>query len=211
MSIVKYYPPLEEKLNVISHACGLFFGLVGLPFLLLSETASASWINWTGKLVFGTSMVVLYAASTFYHLTRTDRLRLKLRVFDHAAIYVLIAGTYTPFMLVTLGGGLGTGILIATWVMAVIGIVLKLFFTGHFSLLSTMLYVLMGWAIVLVIKPLAAGIDQVGLYWLVWGGISYTLGAFLYAIKKLPFNHALFHLFVVLGTVCHYICVLLYV
>lgn len=216
MAEVKYYPPLEERLNVFSHALGLVLGLVGLPFLLLSESAQLDWASWIGKLVFGLSLVVLYAASTFYHLAKTDRLRMKLRVFDHAAIYVLIAGSYTPLMLVTLAGnpdhtGLGYGILIGAWSMAILGIVLKLFFTGRFSVVSTVLYVLMGWAIVFAIKPLAANLAPAGVQWLIWGGVSYTVGAILYAIKALPFNHAIFHCFVLMGSICHFVCIYRYV
>jgi len=128
-------------------------------------------------------------------------------VVDHAAIYLLIAGTYTPFMLLTIPGTLGYGILIAAWSMAVLGIALKVFYTGHFELLSTLLYVFMGWAIVFAIKPLAAALSAEGLVWLISGGVAYTVGAVLYAIKKLPFNHAIFHLFVLAGSVCHFIAV----
>lgn len=211
MSQVKFYPPLEEKLNISSHALGLMLGLVGLPFLLLSESAQLSWASWSAKLIFGLSLVVLYSASTLYHLSKKETQRRRLRVFDHAAIYVLIAGTYTPLMLVTLAGTLGYGILAAAWSMAIIGIVLKLFYTGRFSVLSTVLYVLMGWAIVFAIKPLAANLAPAGLQWLIWGGVSYTVGAVLYAIKAIPFNHAIFHCFVLMGSICHFICICRYI
>ena len=216
MSQVKFYPPLEEKLNISSHALGLLLSLVGVPLLLFSESAQASWISWTGKLIFGISLVTLYTASTIYHMATDVKRRQRLRVLDHAAIYVLIAGTYTPIMLVTLGGSLvyetlGYGILIAAWSMAIVGIILKLFYTGRFSLVSTLLYVFMGWAIVFAIKPLAASMSPAGLQWLIWGGISYTVGAILYAIKAIPFNHAIFHLFVLLGSACHFVCIYKYV
>lgn len=211
MSQVKFYPPLEEKLNITSHALGLVLGLIGLPLLLWSESAQQSWASWSGKLIFGLSLVILYSASTLYHLSKKEAQRQRLRVFDHAAIYVLIAGTYTPLMLMTLAGTLGYGILVAAWSMAVVGIVLKLFFTGRFSVLSTVLYVLMGWAIVFAIKPLAANLAPAGLQWLIWGGVSYTVGAILYAIKAIPFNHAIFHCFVLLGSTCHFICIYRYV
>ena len=152
-------------------------------------------------------MVILYTASTVYHATKKPRARSRMRVLDHTAIYVLIAGTYTPFMLLTMPTTLGYGILIAAWSMAVLGIVLKVFFTGRFVLVSTLLYVFMGWAIVFAIKPLAAAMSTAGLWWLISGGIAYTVGALLYAIKQLPFNHALFHVFVVLGSWCHFMAV----
>ncbi|WP_154222521.1 PAQR family membrane homeostasis protein TrhA [Marinicella rhabdoformis] len=216
MSEVKFYPPFEEKLNIGSHALGLILGLIGLPLLLATDSAQSSWAGWLGKLVFALSLVVLYSASTLYHLAKDPVRRQRLRVLDHAAIYVLIAGTYTPIMLVTLAGHpeyvtLGYGILIAAWSMAALGIVLKLFFTGRFSLISTLLYVFMGWAIAFAIKPLAASMASEGLYWLIGGGISYTLGAILYAIKAIPFNHAIFHLFVLLGSACHFVCIYKYV
>ena len=207
MSEVKFYPPFEEKLNISSHALGLVLSLIGLPFLYFSVSAQASWVDSLGKLIFGFSLVVLYSASTLYHMAKDETKRKRLRVFDHAAIYVLIAGTYTPIMLVTLAGSLGYGILIAAWSMAIMGIVLKLFFTGRFSLVSTLLYVFMGWAIVFAIKPLAAHLAPAGLNWLIGGGISYTVGAVLYAIKAIPYNHAIFHFFVLLGSLCHFICI----
>lgn len=211
MSKIKFYPPAEERLNIGSHGLGLLLGLFGLPWLLMTPSAQADWVNWTGKLVFGLSIIILYGASTAYHAAKKPAKRQKLRVLDHAAIYVLIAGTYTPFMLVSLSGPLGTGILLAAWVMAFLGIVLKLKFTGRFGLLSTALYVLMGWAIIFAIKPLSAAMPEAGLAWMIWGGVSYTVGAILYAIKKLPYSHPIFHLFVLMGTTCHFVCVYLYV
>lgn len=211
MSSVKYYPPAEERLNVASHGLGVLLSLVGLPLLLFSPSASESWLHWSGKLVFGLSMLVLYVASTCYHMTTTDTMRQRMRVVDHAAIYVMIAGTYTPFMVISLKGTLGLSILITVWLMAVMGVTLKLFFTGRFSLLSTLLYVLMGWGIVLFIQPLSAQLDAAGLQWLIAGGVFYTVGALLYAIKAIPYNHALFHVFVLLGSFCHFICVFKYI
>ncbi len=204
---VKYYPPAEERLNIASHGLGVLLSVIGLPFLLLSPSASASWVNWVGKLVFGLSMLVLYTASTGYHMAKTDTARRRLRVVDHAAIYVMIAGTYTPFMLISLKGSLGTWILISVWSMAIAGVVLKLFFTGRFTVLSTLLYVLMGWGIVLFIQPLSEQLSDAGLVWLFAGGVMYTVGAVLYAIKAMPYNHATFHLFVLMGSFCHFMCV----
>jgi hemolysin III len=208
--LAKHYPPAEERLNISSHALGLALSITGLVFLLITAVRSAEAVRLVAYLVYGLSMVVLYAASTIYHATQKPLARSRMRVLDHAAIYVLIAGTYTPFMLLTMPGPLGYGILIAAWSMAVVGIVLKVFYTGRFVLLSTLLYVFMGWAIVFAIKPLAAAMSAAGLWWLISGGVAYTVGALLYAIKKLPFNHALFHLFVVLGSVCHFVAVYLY-
>ncbi len=208
---IKFYSPAEERLNIGSHAFGLMLAALGLVMLLFKAAESDSMVSFLAYGIYGLSMVVLYSASTIYHSASEPDLRAKMRVFDHAAIYVLIAGTYTPFMLLIIPGQLGYGILIAAWVMAFIGILLKVFFTGRFVLFSTLLYVLMGWAIIFAIKPLAANLSTIGLNWLIAGGISYTVGAVLYAIKKIPLNHAIFHLFVLIGSICHFISVYRYI
>jgi hemolysin III len=204
---VKYYPPLEEKINIISHAVGLVFSILGLLLLTIDAFESGHLIHLIAYLIYGTSMVVLFTASTVYHRAKVDKTRSRLRIFDHAAIYVLIAGTYTPFMLLVMPGTLGYAILAAAWTMALVGIVLKIFYTGRFTLLSTSLYVLMGWAIVFAIKPLSEQLPEQGLIWLMVGGIAYTIGAILYAIKSIPFNHAIFHVFVLLGAASHFMTV----
>lgn len=204
---VKQYSPSEERLNIGSHAVGLVFAAFGLVLLLFKAADSDSLLAFLAYGIYGLSMVVLYAASTIYHSTTEPNMRARMRVFDHAAIYILIAGTYTPFMLLAMPGKLGHGILLAAWIMAVVGIILKILFTGRFVLFSTALYVLMGWAIVFAIKPLAANLPPTGLNWLIAGGVSYTVGAVLYAIKQIPFNHAIFHLFVLFGSICHFITV----
>ncbi|MBE9568066.1 MAG: hemolysin III family protein [Proteobacteria bacterium] len=212
---VKYYSPAEERLNITSHAAGFFLSIVAL-FLLYSRASSDGDI-WAivSFSIFGFSLIILYAASTVYHSVKEPALRNRLRVLDHAAIYILIAGTYTPFTLVTLqaadAGRTGWIIFAVSWGMAVSGIVLKLFFTGRFTLLSTLMYVFMGWIIVFAIDPLVANLPPGGLYWLIAGGLAYTLGAVLYAIKKIKFNHAIFHIFVLLGSFCHFIAVYSYV
>lgn len=204
---VKYYPPLEEKINIATHAVGLVLSVIGLVILMVQAFQLGSLIHLLAYLVYGTSMVVLFTASTVYHFAKVDKIRSRLRIFDHAAIYVLIAGTYTPFMLLVMPGTLGYAILAAAWTMAISGIILKIFYTGHFNVLSTSLYVLMGWAIVFAIKPLSAQLPEQGLMWLMVGGIAYTIGALLYAIKKIPYNHAIFHVFVLLGAGSHFICI----
>ncbi len=207
----KYYPPLEEKINIGSHALGLVLSVVGLVLLLSLDSERGGFIRPLAFTVYGISMILLYTVSTIYHSSKKPGTRSKMRVLDHAAIYLLIAGTYTPFMLLTLPGSLGYSILAAAWGMAVVGIALKIFYTGHFEILSTALYVLMGWAIVFAIKPLAANLDTGGLYWLIGGGVAYTVGAVLYAIKKIPFNHAIFHVLVLVGSACHFVSIYFYV
>ena len=161
--------------------------------------------------IFGASLITLYAASTFYHSAKEPELRKKLKIFDHASIYALIAGTYTPFTLVTLKGTIGWVIFGISWGLALTGIVLKLFFTGKYDLISTIMYILMGWVIIFAIKPLINNLPIEGLLWLFAGGISYTFGAIIYSISKIKFNHAIFHMFVLAGSFCHFLSLFFYV
>jgi len=203
-----HYSDKEERLNIITHAFGLLLSVIGLPFLILKSLNFNGFWKPTSLIIYGFSLIVLYAASTFYHAAKDPRLRRKLNIFDHAAIYVLIAGTYTPFTIIVLEGSLGWIIFGLTWTFALTGIILKLFYTGRFDKLSTALYLLMGWQIMFVINPLMERFSTEGLQLLFAGGVFYTIGAVLYSIKKLPYNHAIFHVFVVLGSMCHFFSVL---
>lgn len=206
-----YYGPTEERINIMSHAMALLLSIAGLLALVTRALLYGNAWHLVSFSVFAISLIALYTASTAYHSTREPTLRVRLRTVDHATIYVLIAGTYTPFTLVTLQGSAGWLLFGITWGMAVTGIVLKLFFTGRYNQVSTLMYVFMGWLIVFFIKPLMAQFPAAGLAWLLAGGISYTLGAVLYSIPKVPFHHAIFHLFVVLGSFCHFIAIYAYV
>ena len=208
---VRFYPPAEERINVASHALGLVLSPIALFFLVRRAIDYGTVIAIASFAIFGASMITLYAASTVYHSTREPSARTRMRVVDHASIYVLIAGSYTPFMLITVEGTLGWIFFSAVWAMAAVGITVKLFFTGHYNLLSTLMYVLMGWLVIFAIKPLTANLEPNGLSWLLAGGISYTVGAIIYSIKRIHFNHAIFHLFVLSGTICHFICIYFYV
>ena len=205
------YSPIEEKINIISHAIGFILSIVA--FVLLVSHANLHGDVWhiVSFSIFGASLIILYAASTFYHSAKKSELRNRLKILDHASIYVLIAGTYTPFALITLKGTTGWVIFGISWGLALTGIILKLFFTGKYNLMSTIMYVLMGWVIVFAIKPLINNLPLEGLLWLVAGGISYTIGAILYGIKKIKFNHAIFHMFVLMGSFCHFMSVYFYV
>ena len=205
------YSKKEEKLNVLTHAFGLIMSIVGLPFLLLKSLQYNGFWQPLSIVIFGVSLIVLYAASTFYHASKDSKLRRKLNIFDHAAIYFLIAGTYSPFTIIILDGSLGWLIFSCTWVFAFVGIVLKFFFTGRYDKLSTAIYILMGWQIILVIKPLMNAFSINGLKFLFAGGVFYTLGALLYSSKKITYNHAIFHVFVLLGSASHFICVYKYI
>ena len=207
----KYYPPTEEIINIGSHAFGLLLSSIGLLALVTRALKHGQTLHLVSAGVFAASMIALYTASVAYHSSRDPRIRTRLRTVDHSAIYVLIAGTYTPFALVTLQGTAGWALFGVVWGMAATGIVLKLFFTGRYKLFSTLMYVVMGWLIVFFIKPLMANFPTAGLAWLLAGGIAYTLGAVLYSIPRVPYHHAVFHVFVVLGTTCHFIAVYGYV
>ena len=207
----KDYSPLEEKINIISHAIGFILSIVALVLLVRHATLHGDVWHIVSFSIFGASLILLYAASTFYHSARKSEARNRLKIIDHASIYALIAGTYTPFTLVTLKGTIGWVIFGASWGLALTGIILKLFFTGKYDLISTIMYVFMGWIIVFAIKPLINNLPLEGLLWLIAGGVSYTIGAILYSIKKIKFNHAIFHMFVLIGSFCHFMSVFFYV
>jgi hemolysin III len=208
---IKYYSSIEEKINIISHAIGFILSIVALVLLVARASLYGDVWHIVSFSIFGSSLIILYAASTFYHSAKKPELRNRLKIIDHASIYVLIAGTYTPFTLVTLNGTIGWVIFGTSWGLALTGIILKIFFTGRYNLISTIMYVLMGWVIVFALKPLINNLPFEGFLWLFAGGISYTIGAILYSIKKLKFNHAIFHMFVLNGSFCHFMSVFFYV
>ena len=204
------YSKKEEKLNIITHAFGLILSITAFPFLLMKSFDYEGFSKSLSLLIYGLSLIILYAASTFYHAANEPNLRRKLNILDHAAIYVLIAGSYTPFTIIVLKGTLGWFILGFTWSFAIAGIVIKLFFTGRFEKLSTILYVLMGWQIIFAMKPLSNNLSNEGVELLFYGGLFYTIGALFYSLKKIQYNHAIFHVFVVLGSFCHFLTVYFY-
>ena len=208
---IQFYSPTEEKLNIWSHAFGIFLSIIALVLLIIKAMQQDNIWMMISFPIFGVSLILLYLASTLYHASKEPQKRFKLKVFDHAAIYVLIAGSYTPFTLVSLNGETGWLIFSMVWVMAFTGIILKLFFTGKFKIVSTAMYVLMGWLIVFYFKDLTANLHERGVFFLILGGILYTIGAVLYSIKKIKFNHAIFHFFVLAGSFCHFLSIYLYV
>ena len=208
---IQFYSPTEEKLNIWSHAFGIFLSIIALVLLILKAVQQDNIWMMISFPIFGVSLILLYLASTLYHASKEPQKRFKLKVFDHAAIYVLIAGSYTPFTLVSLNGETGWLIFSMVWVMAFTGIILKLFFTGRFKVVSTAMYVLMGWLIVFYFQELTAHLHEKGVFYLILGGVLYTIGAILYSIKKIKFNHAIFYFFVLAGSFCHFLSIYLYV
>ena len=199
----------EEFANVVTHGTGLALSVAGSLTLLVIAARRGSAYDVVGVAIFGLTLILLYAASTTFHATRDERKRRRLRVLDHCAIYLLIAGTYTPLMLGALRGGWGWSLFGVTWGLALAGIVFKLRYTGRFALLSTAIYIAMGWLAVIAIVPLVRAISPPALFWLVAGGLAYTGGAPFYQWARFRFAHAVWHLFVLTGSVCHGIAIAL--
>lgn len=201
----------EELLNSITHGAGVLLSIAALVLLIVFSTVYGSTSHVVGCTIFGVTLILLYTASTLYHSCQKPQLKKVFKIIDHSCIYLLIAGTYTPFLIVTLRGAIGWTMFAVIWFLAVSGIVFKIFFVHRFKIVSTIAYVLMGWMIIFAIKPLIDSIQSGGIIWLVAGGLAYSLGVIFYAWEKLPFNHAIWHLFVLAGSVCHFFAVLFYV
>lgn len=201
----------EEIAASVTHGIGLALGVVGLAVLVVLAALKGSAWHIVSCSVYGVTLVFLYAASTLYHSIRSPRLKRILKVVDHSAIYLLIAGTYTPFTLVILRGGWGWTLFGLVWGLSLLGILFKIFFVDHFKVVSTSLYLVTGWLVVAALKPLVALMPSGGILWLLAGGVIYTVGVGFYAWRKLPFNHAIWHVFVLAGSICHYFAVLFYV
>ena len=201
----------EEIANSLTHGLGAVLAIGGLVVLVTLAALHGDVWHVVSCSIYGASMVILYTASTLYHAVSQPRAKAALQVIDHAAIFLLIAGTYTPFTLVTLHGPWGWSIFGTVWGLAIAGIVLEIAFPRRWPALSLALYVAMGWVVVVAVKPLLSAIPPGGLVLLVLGGLAYTAGIGFYAAKRLPYGHAIWHLFVLAGTVLHFLAVLLYV
>ena len=201
------YTREEEIANSLTHGAGFLLSIVGLAVLVTFAALRADAWAVTASAVFGASLVLLYASSTLYHAIQTAPLKQTWRVIDHVAIFYLIAGTYTPFMLVNLRGPWGWSLFGVVWALAIAGTVLKIFFTGRFRVLSTLIYLFMGWIVIVAVKPLVATLPRAGLILLFAGGIAYSLGTVFYLWKRLPYHHAVWHLFVLTGSICHFFAV----
>ena len=199
--------PREERANAITHGIGALMALVGGTVLVTLSAAFGNGWQLAGAIVFSVALVMLYVASTLYHASQDRIVRGRMKVFDHCAIYVLIAGTYTPFTLVGLREDGGWWLFAAIWSFAVAGVVFKLFFTGRFKGLSTLIYLGMGWMVVLAIKPFLRQIPMDTLAWLLGGGLAYTFGTIFYMSRRIPFAHAIWHAFVLIGSACHFVAV----
>lgn len=205
------YTPREELANVITHGLGILLGLAGLALLVTFASLYGNAWHITSAAIFGATLVLLYTASTLYHSFRGENVKRLLRKFDHAAIFLLIAGTYTPFLLVSLRGPWGWSLFGVIWGLAAIGVAMKFWFTGRFTVISTLIYLAMGWIVVTAIKPMLHAVSPGGLWLLLAGGLCYTGGTVFYLWKRLPYHHAVWHLWVLGGSVCHFFAVFFYV
>ena len=205
------YTPGEEIANSVTHGVGAGLSIAALSILVTYAGSLGDVWRMVSFSIYGATLVLLYLASTFYHGFRSPRLKGIFRVLDHSAIFLLIAGTYTPFMLVSLRGGWGWTLFGVVWGLALCGILLEVFFMDRYKVLTMVLYIGTGWVAIVALKPLLSAVPPGGLLWLGVGGITYTLGVIFYLWEGMPYNHAIWHLFVLGGSVCHFFCILFYV
>ena len=206
------YSVKEELANTLTHGFGMLLGVVGLILLLIKAVDhNADILTITSMSIYGASIIVLFLASTLYHAIPSQKAKKALKTFDHCAIYLLIAGSYTPFLLVSLRTPLAIGLMIVIWVLALVGVIMKLAFVYRFEKLSLITYLMMGCLSLVVIYKLALNLEIGGLVLLAAGGIIYSLGVIFYVAKRIPFNHAIWHGFVLAGCACHFFAIYLYV
>ncbi len=198
----------EEIANAILHGIGLGLAIAALVILVILASLSATAKYTVSYSIYGSTLIVLYLSSTLYHSFPPSKVKDVFRIFDHSAIYLLIAGTYTPVTLIVLDGRLGWIIFSAVWSIAIVGIILKVFLIGKFKILSTLLYIAMGWLIIIAINPLLQNMNRTSIIFLVSGGLLYTIGTIFYAWKRIKYGHAVWHLFVLAGSVCHFFTML---
>ncbi|OAN12630.1 hemolysin III family protein [Photobacterium jeanii] len=211
-NVAPQYSVAEEIANSVSHGLGMIFGIVGLVLLLMQASEhNADAMSIASLSIYGGSMILLYLASTLYHAITVEKAKRVLKTLDHCAIYLLIAGTYTPFLMITLRTPLAITLMTVIWVLALIGIALKIAFVYRFKKLSLATYLVMGWLSLIAIYQLALALDLGGLILLGVGGVIYSLGVVFYVNKRIPYNHAIWHLFVLGGTVCHFFAIYFYV
>jgi len=198
----------EEIANAITHGIGALASAAAGAVLVTLATLHGTRLQMISAIIFCSSLVLLYTSSTLYHAIPSPAAKRRLKVFDHCAIYMLIAGTYTPFALIGLRGAVGWWLFGVSWGLAAIGMTFKLFFTGRFKLFSTLVYIGMGWMVVFAIRPMIENIPLSALVWLVVGGVAYTAGTLFYHNEKLRYSHAMWHLFVLAGSTCHFVAVI---
>jgi len=202
------YTKTEELWNTYSHGVGILLSIIALVLLLSFDTEKNAFST-LSILLYGISLIVLYTASTIYHAVRSSTLKRIFQKVDHICIYLLIAGTYSPVVLISLEDSAGWLIFWIVWGIAAVGTLLKVFFTGKFEIISVLLYLVMGWLIILDFQALMDVQTQAGILLLALGGLFYTVGIVFYAIEKIPYNHAIWHFFVLAGSIFHFFFIFL--
>ncbi|WP_019553933.1 PAQR family membrane homeostasis protein TrhA [Propionispira raffinosivorans] len=208
--VIKARLSLEEILNAVTHGVGTAMAVVALVGMLVLYYDEGTW-HVTSCIIYGISLILLYLASTLYHSFTNEKLKSIFKFIDHAAIYVLIAGNYTPFTLIPLHGEVGWTIFGIVWSLAAAGIVFQIFCVEKFKVLGTLCYLAMGWFAVVMIRPLLGLLPIEAIYWMIAGGVFYTVGAVFYLVKKIPYNHAIWHLFVLAGSIAHFVAIFKFV
>ncbi len=205
------YSVAEEIANSVTHGVGMLLSISGLAVMVSFASVNGTIWHVTACSVFGATLIISYAASTLYHGIPQPAAKRVLKVIDHVAIYLLIAGTYTPFTLISLRGPWGWSLFGTIWGLALLGVVLKITMLGKIKGISTAIYLAMGWIVVVAFKPMLAAVETGGLLVLLAGGLAYSAGVIFYAWDRLPYNHAIWHLFVLAGSACHFFAILFYV
>ncbi len=209
ISLHQYDSKHEELANAGTHGLGILLSIAATVMMIVKITGTDSQVSLTGALIFGFSMILLYSSSTFYHMSKRPVLKRLLRIMDHSTIYFLIAGTYTPVLL-TVGGAAGWTIFGIEWALTVLGIIFTLIFWGKYGLLHVLFYIIMGWLAVFIWTPLMETVTKPFIILMISGGLSYTLGTIVYAMKKIPFHHAVWHLFVLGGSILLFLAIYLH-
>lgn len=209
--VLPKYTKAEEIMNAVTHGIGIALSIAGLVILVVFAALYGDAWKVVASSIYGASMIVLYTASTLYHSFSKTKAAKKLNMFDHISIYYLIAGSYTPFMLVNLRGAWGWSIFGVIWACAITGTILKIIYGHNFRKVSTIIYLAMGWMILIAIYPFVKNVELGGVIYLALGGLAYSFGVIFYKWKSLPFNHAIWHLFVLAGTILQFFAVLFYV
>lgn len=202
---------IEELANTITHGFGLVLSIAGFIFLAVLAVLKGDFWHIFSSIVYGLSLITLYAASTFYHGAVSADIKKKLQIIDHCCIYLLIAGSYTPFTLIVLNGTFGNILFMFAWTFAIIGILMKVFFFEKFAIAQILSYIVMGGVGALAIYPLFSALGLTAISLIVIGGLAYSIGVIFFAWEKLPHNHAIWHLFVLTGSICHFVVVALWV
>lgn len=202
---------MDERANALTHGFGLLLALAAVPVLIVFAVMDGTVWHVVGVSIYGATLIALYSASTIYHAVQHPPAKRILRIVDHSAIYLLIAGTYTPFTLVNLRGAWGWTLLVLVWTIALFGVGWKLVHVERYVVVSTIVYIAMGWLAVIAIRPVLRAIPAAGIGWIFAGGLFYTLGVVFFGLSRVRFNHAVWHLFVLAGSICHYVAVMRYV